>query len=343
MESLKRLNICDPENQVKLTSNDIHPANVSNEYPVNVFTTLKYVESLCIEAFFDVNFTTDFSNMSSLQVLDISWSYARKLYNNSFSPFVNSSLSYLSIQSSQLDYIELCAFCGLRLKTLILRDNVFLMVDVAMASLFGLKGLEMNTVDFEHIGTGQPNQTHILHHPILMEICTSYFNLASSYIRWIDSSLLTPNSTTFGQCIEHLDLSSNEIRGDIKFFLLAKKLFKLKSIHLESQYKFSLDRAACVLNNDARQCVSRQHYRQDPIPQTFFVNLTRSLEVLNYSSANDYFNGPPITIHILGADNLAILDLSYGAIGNCNTTITGLNNLQVILIYHINMIKIFHT
>ena len=122
---------------------------------------------------------------------------------------------------------------------------------------------------------------------------------------------------------------SNEIQGDIRIFAMLNKLSRLKSLNVASQNIFSLSRATCVLNEEVIQCAGRQHYHPNTAPDLMTARVPSSLMKVNVSSASTYFNGPSRVIEIIGADNLAILDASYGMLGHCNTTVKGLHNLQV--------------
>ena len=109
------------------------------------------------------------------------------------------------------------------------------------------------------------------------------------------------------------------------------KLPQLQTINLSKQKVYSLERAVCVLDDDMTYCGNRQSLNQEHDHIFFKVPLT--LTMLNFSSGNDYFNNPPDVVEFVNAQQLKILDVSYGALGHCNTTIKGLQNIQVRTFY----------
>ena len=269
--------------------------------------------------------------MARLKTLDLSETSAAVITNTSFGAFRNSSIECIDLSINFLYQIDACAFCGLKLKKLFLHDNRLLHVDVALNSLYGLRGLSMDMINLHSIGNKWMELSYNLNQKLLSylsEICLTTFILSKSSVSWVNYHFFTKPSA-FRQCIQNLDFSSNILRGDIRSLELLHNMFNLKTLNLGDQRVYSLSKAACVLNEDMEYCHNRGFYHQHVAGLTLNFTLPSTMTQLNFSGSSNYFNDPPSMIGIQNAHQLKILDISYGSLGSCNTTITGLNNVQV--------------
>lgn len=112
-------------------------------------------------------------------------------------------------------------------------------------------------------------------------------------------------------------------------FWLLQKFQRLKSFVFTNQKLYSLSTAACVADSDRQKCGNRA--TNEPRDEIIFrVELCPTMVTLNISSALSYFNSPPTVINFTSANSPEVLDLSYGVLAHCMTTLVGLSGLETL-------------
>lgn len=135
--------------------------------------------------------------------------------------------------------------------------------------------------------------------------------------------------TLFAQCIEHFDISENHITGDTLALFMIISLYKnLTTFLLQEQKVYSLKNSACVLS-EALHCRNRGSDKSQTEFLTTFP-IPPKLKYMNWSSSFSHFNPPPSAVYFSSADNLQVLDLSYGFLSHCMTTLIGLEYVETL-------------
>jgi Leucine-rich repeat (LRR) protein len=321
---------------LRIDLNQDHDDNVG-DYTQGVFGDLVSLTTLTIDAFFDVRFESNFARLTSLHTLRVrTGGKAEKVYNDSFQAFVNSSLTTLDIHCHVM-YLEACAFCNLRsLKVLIMEGSEWLKPQEVFSALYGLQGLHMEEITLDKTGKAL-SEFYSLDLPqfrYLLNICVRRFSVTQSVIMRVTRAFAILN-TLFTQCLEHLDLSNNTLRGDRSIFFLLPHFERLESFVITNQNLFSLSTAACITDNDQQDCGNKNvpKSKQDnkySSNSTLYIKLPSTMVTFNLSSAIRYFNGPPAILNFTSAGRLKVLDWSYGLLAHCMTTLVGLSSLETL-------------
>ncbi|XP_076445602.1 uncharacterized protein LOC143283303 [Babylonia areolata] len=319
---------------VRVFSLDYNADDASTDgFPQAVFNDLVSVENISIDSFYDPYFGADFAQMSTIHSLYLYHACrAHRLTNDTFLGFKNSSLqTIVATFCHRLVFVEKCAFCDLpHLKYLYLSHNMYLSPTMALLSLYGLQGQTMEEIDLKHNAYLLPRVSTVDHRntQYLRNICVHRFSMARSHIlRWTASAVGHMTNTDFARCNEHIDISQNNLMGDLSALFLMLSLFKnLTSLQTQQQKVFSLRDSACFLDG----VVGCGHRGKEKTTMTASISIPPKLSYMNLSSMSGHFNPPPLVLNFGTAASLKTLDLSYGVFSHCLTTLTGLHHLETL-------------
>ncbi|KAK7108676.1 toll-like receptor 4 [Littorina saxatilis] len=303
-------------------------------YPEGVFGDLVAVRYLALDSFVDMDFGPEFARLSHIETLDVADSCkVNTLRNSSLLGFKNSSLQSLQLTSCHsLLFMETCAFCDLpHLKNLYLTHSDALHTGEAFRALYGLQGQSLDEINFRAVGRLLPelhiidsNMTKYIHN-----VCVRTFIMSHAHIqRVIHNAMFHTADSQLSRCIQHVDLSENNLNGDLGVFInIFVHTKTLISLQLQEQHVYSLKGSACVLSV-APECGNRGSSTPPSWPETFHLPFPPSLHFLNLSAMFTFFNSMPPRVDAPSALGLKTLDLSFGFTSHCMTTFTGFQHLE---------------
>ncbi|KAK7110920.1 hypothetical protein V1264_014715 [Littorina saxatilis] len=314
-----------------LEHNDDSPIG---EYPENVFNDLVSLTSLTIDTFYDVHFGQDFAALRNIHTLHLSENCKiRHLANNSLEGFKNSSLVFLHFHDCRMNDIELCAFCELpSLKRLWVLQGHWLTPNKVLQSLYGLQFQNMTQIALVDVGDHLEFLHVIDSHSAryLRNICVLSVSMAHCSLQRVAGNALTVRNTPFMDCIEHVDLSRNRLRGDLSAILkLIMSKGSLRSLSMQDQKTFSIGDAQCLVSQDLHckdELVLHSHHLSSLVLNIPLPHLT----YLNISSLFPHINPLPVNVTFSSATKVEALDFSYLGLANCYATLYGLKNLKTL-------------
>ena len=272
--------------------------------------------------------------MRQLTILDLSHECRlRVLTNQTFLAFSSTTLQYLWLSDcTHLVVLDVCAFCPLKLLTSLQFSSMesrAMDVSTALRSAYGFQHRNnlsvINLEDFSrHPQRGVSLDRHSMQ--FMANTCVRSLRLAGNYIISVDRDGLGRRGSRFCECIQHVDVSRNNIKF-VNIFTLTQFLAfspRLESVHCELQRVFTLEEAIYSLDNNK----NAKHYQTLPDHVTFKVS--PALSFLNFSGSGLIFGSFPDNFAIENADNLRTLDLSYIGLSQCTTKFQGLDHLEIL-------------
>ncbi|XP_076441085.1 toll-like receptor 4 [Babylonia areolata] len=303
-------------------------------YPVDVFSDLVSLRRLTIDTFSDMYFGQDFATLRQIKTLDLTKNcWVNTISNKSLEGFRNSTLSELLFGVCPLLRIEKCAFCDLPGLKLLSFENMDYLPIPILESLYGLQYQTMSELNIDGVGMHLPIQSVIDHRVsrYLRNICVSTVRIRRCQIQRITASALTGAPAPLSECIEHLDISSNRLTGDLSALIRMFTSFpRLRTISLQDQKIFSFAKAKCLLNQNY-QC--KMDMVNNP-RHNFSISFPtpENMTYINVSSLFSHLNPLPRNLTFPTAKRLKTLDASYIGLATCRSTFYGLENLETLIL-----------
>ncbi|XP_071094976.1 toll-like receptor 4 [Haliotis cracherodii] len=337
--------------ELNIGSNDCRLRGTTPDW---IFKWLINLETLTIDTFeYDI-FGSGFGYLQKLITLNIGavfeddciHSAIGVIQNHTFSVFENTSVQVLNVTGSKLLAIHAGAFLPFKNMSKIVLENVMtLPTAMALRAFYGLNGKNVSQVlmrnSNRHVSQNRNLQSQLITKETviyLTHICIEHLDLSHNNIIYLDENLML----VLSRCIKFLDLSSNNILGDQFTFFRMSVCKNLFFLDLSDQYKFN----SHMYNSGEGNLDSKLKVTQNRLHSlTRHMTVSENSSVSKLESVGMGIRVPPnlricmlrgtftrlgrfFITGVTGSSHLAKLDLSYNEAWGFVKQINGLSFLN---------------
>ncbi|XP_052083069.1 toll-like receptor 4 [Mytilus californianus] len=314
--------------------NDLRVLSVSHNllstYPRESWSDFfKITTLICEDGPSNGTFSEIFSAMTNLNYFQVDYQ-SDVIHNFTFNSFKRTPLKYLNI-GGHLRIIEIDSFAPLELlSSLIIPNQNFLKLSNTLPALHVFENRQMDELDlrndFRNYGEYVISADLFAY---IGNICVKKLSLGWNGIRMIDATAF--QKMKYKHCLEILNLNHNDFDYHQDLIVLYINFFiNIKRIDISSITSKSFE------NIREQKSISRRplDYRLTTDTRSdWSVRLPSSLEFLNASfiiGRNNLIN----SITFKGITRLKIIDFTYSSLDDCNYTVNGLQNVEILNISH---------
>ncbi|CAC5409377.1 unnamed protein product [Mytilus coruscus] len=299
------------------------PHNLLSTYPKDSWSDLfNFTTVMTIGGPSNGIFAPVFSAMERLNYFRHFWDYDKHiLHNDTFKSFKNISLKTLQL-SGKLRRIE--------------KDMHTLVLSNTLLSFHVFKDRHMDVIDLpsvfydygEYIITPELFQ-------YIGNICLKSLSLRGNKLKLIDGSAI--QEMKYKNCLENLDLARNDFDIHqmmvITYFTLFSNLKRIDLFQIDGNrhvkmvhYKYVKRTNNLYFPDHQTKLDNRSNYRK----ADFLLSLPDSLEFVNASFIGDHSEHSPNSLTFTGIKHMKMFDIASTTSEDCNYTIKGLENVEVL-------------
>ncbi|VDI40904.1 toll-like receptor 7 [Mytilus galloprovincialis] len=314
----------------------------SEEYPDNSLSFLSSLQSLSINGIRNGRFGDGFKYLKKLKILHFKPCFITHLTNETFLVFDNLPIEDIAISCAirKVEYGTLAPFKSLNV--LKLSYNSLIRLSDLIPILIPLKDRNMSEIDLSYNYRARTGSDILTpeHFTILGQICVKSLILAKNQISVIRSGSIS--SIKYKNCLEHLDLSRNNIYGDTGSALELFQLTGLKTIDASQQDLLSPWNVGSLSRNISPKTSKFLMFPDNNVSEVFKRGSTIYTFPLPPNLEEIFAERIVIkalhlaNVNVTHGRKLRVLDLNWTPFKSCTGRLRGIDHLEILKVSGFN-------